>query len=178
MKIIKISLFAGLFFWLPSIYAGECPSQLDKRVKDQKTEQITQKTDELRLENQQGTRVGLKDYKGKVVLINFWATWCAPCLIEMPGINELYKQYKGEEDVVFLMISLDRNFDTAKTFLAEKGFDFDIYKVEGSIPQEFQSPGIPATFVLDREGKIAKKIIGASKYNTPAFKAFLNDLKG
>lgn len=180
-KIIKIGLSAGLFFGITSIHAGDCLDRTYQKqvsLNSQAPEQVAQKAYDLKLEDQQGARVNLKDYKGKVVFINFWATWCPPCLIEMPGINELYNQYKEDNHVVFLMISLDRNFDTAKTFLSEKGFDFDIYRAEGSIPQDFQTPGIPATFVLDKEGEIAKKIIGASSYNTIEFKDFLNSLKG
>lgn len=129
------------------------------------------------LEDQNGNALELKDLKGKVVFINFWATWCPPCIVEMPDINDLYNTVKDDDQIVFLMISLDQSFDKAKEFLDQKGFDFDIYKAVGSIPQEFQTQAIPTTFVLDKEGNIAKKYMGAQSYNTDEFKGFLEELK-
>lgn len=132
---------------------------------------------ELTLKDQNGNTLELEELRGKVVFINFWATWCPPCIVEMPDINDLYKELEEDDDIVFLMISLDQSFDKAKQFLEKKGFDFNIYKVEGSIPKELQTQAIPTTFVVDTEGHIAQKHLGAQSYNTDAFKNFLKGLK-
>jgi len=131
----------------------------------------------LPLKDQHGNSLNIADLKGKVVFINFWATWCPPCVAEMPGINELYQDYADDGEVVFTMISLDRNFGKAKKFLKNKGFDFDIYEPQSALPKEFQSRGIPNTFVLDKNGKIVFSHMGMGSYNTTKFKKFLNDLK-
>src|SRR5699024_6244426 len=146
--------------------------------KEKSTKETTRvENPDFPLENQNGELINMKDLQGKVVFINFWATWCPPCIVEMPDINDLYQEYKNEDDVVFLMISLDRNFDTAKRFLDRKGFDFDIHKANSAVPATFQTRGIPTTFVVDKNGNIAQKYVGARNYNTDEFKGILEGLK-
>src|SRR5699024_6022082 len=99
------------------------------------------------------------------------------CVAEMPGINELYQDYADDGEVVFTMISLDRNFGKAKKFLKNKGLDVDIYEPQSALPKEFQSPGIPNALVLDKNVKIVFSHMGMGSYNTTKFKKFLNDLK-
>ncbi len=132
---------------------------------------------ELKLMDQNGNVINVAQLKGKVVFINFWATWCPPCIAEMPNINKLYQDYAQDKKVVFLMISLDRSFDKAKKFLQQKGFDFDIYRPLSNLPSEFQSRGIPNTFVLGKDGKIAFNHLGMGNYNTDKFRKLLDDLK-
>lgn len=130
----------------------------------------------LRLVNSKGEKVNMEQFRGKVIFINLWATWCPPCIAEMPGINDLYKEVK-EEDVVFLMLSVDDNFEKAKRFKEKKGFDFEVYRVEGDIPQMYYSQSIPTTFVIDANGGLALTQTGMADYNTPEFKEFLRKLK-
>lgn len=130
----------------------------------------------LRLVNSKGEKVSLEQFRGKVIFINLWATWCPPCLAEMPGINKLYNDIK-EEGVVFLMLSVDENFEKAKRFKEKKGFDFDVYKIDGGIPQMYYSQSIPTTFIIDAKGELALTQTGMADYNTPEFKEFLQKLK-
>lgn len=131
----------------------------------------------LTLKNQKGELLDMADLEGKVVFINFWATWCPPCIAEMPNINKLYQTYKDDEDVVFLMISIDKNFDDAIAFLEKKGYDFDIQEPQGRLPRDFSTRGIPNTYVLGKDGEIAYRKMGMGNYNTQKFRDFLNDLK-
>ncbi len=131
----------------------------------------------LILEDQNGESLHLNDLKGKVVFINFWATWCPPCIAEMPGINKLYQDYAQDDEVVFLMISQDQEFAKAKAFLKRKDFDFDIYTPRSTIPKALQSSGIPNTLVLAKDGDIEFKHVGLGNYNTETFKKFINHLK-
>ncbi len=105
----------------------------------------------------------MADAKGKVVFLNFWATWCPPCVAEMPSIQKLHKKLK-DEGVVFLCIS---NEETSKVsrFVREKGFAFPVYTMQGSPPAVFKSPGIPATFILSPGGKIAFKHVCGAKWD-------------
>lgn len=131
----------------------------------------------LKLISQSGKNIDMAELEGKVVFINFWATWCPPCIAEMPNINKLYQNYQNDQDVLFLMISLDDDFDKAKAFREKKGFDFNVFEPQSNLPKEFQSQGIPATFVLNKKGEISYTHMGMGSYNTKKFKTFLNDLK-
>lgn len=126
----------------------------------------------LRLRNQQGEKVQLEDLRGKVVFLNLWATWCAPCIAEMPGIDELSKKMEDEE-VVFLMLSLDQDFEKARTFHKRKGFSFDVYAVDGNLPQMYYSQSIPTTFVISGNGELVLTHTGMADYNTKEFQNFL-----
>lgn len=158
-------LFVGLFFTASGYAIGE-PAHKDPY-----------KSRSLTMKNQKGEQLELNDLEGKVVFINFWATWCPPCIAEMPSINKLYKHFEDDEDIVFLMITLDRKFDTAIKFLDKKGFAFDIHEPQGSLPNDFQTRGIPNTYVLGKDGKIEYKRMGMGNYNTQKFKDFLTELK-
>lgn len=148
---------------------------IENKAGDMKTPTNPKADFSLNLINSEGEKVSMEEFRGKVIFLNLWATWCPPCIAEMPGINGLYNDVK-EENIVFLMLSLDQNFEKAKKFKEKKGFDFEIYKVEGSIPAMYYSQSIPTTFVIDAKGGLALTHIGMADYNTPEFKAFLQDL--
>jgi thiol-disulfide isomerase/thioredoxin len=105
----------------------------------------------------------MADAKGKVVFLNFWATWCSPCVAEMPSIQRLHEKLK-DDGVVFVCVS---NEETSKVsqFVKEKGLTFPIYTIRGTPPDVFKTRGIPATFILSPEGKIAFKHIGSAKWD-------------
>lgn len=126
--------------------------------------------------NSAGETVNLEQFKGKVIFMNLWATWCPPCIAEMPTIQKLYHDVKNE-NVEFIMLSLDENFETAKSFRINKGYDFEIYRVAKGLPQMYHSSSIPTTFVIDAEGKLAMTHKGMADYSTKKFKSFLLDLQ-
>lgn len=103
------------------------------------------------------------DTKGKVVFLNFWATWCPPCVAEMPSIQRLYEKLKDEE-IVFVCIS-NEEVSKVNQFAKEKGFTFPIYTMRGVPPAVFKTRGIPATFILSPDGKIAFRHIGSAKWD-------------
>ncbi|MEM6845765.1 MAG: TlpA disulfide reductase family protein [Bacteroidota bacterium] len=123
------------------------------------------------LKDTAGQRVELADLRGKVVFVNVWATWCPPCLAEMPEIAELYKEL-GQQ-VEFLMISVDKNHQKAQQWIQEEGFAVPVY-----FPQQrsLDYATIPTTWVIDRSGKMVFKKTGMAQYNTPHFKEFLRSL--
>lgn len=131
----------------------------------------------MQLEDQNANVVGLQQLKGKVVFVNFWATWCPPCVAEMPNINALYQNYKDDDDVVFLMISLDKNFSKAKGFLKRKGFDYDVYHAQTEIPNDLRTGSIPSTFLINKNGEVAFTHMGMGNYNTDQFKGVIKKLK-
>ncbi len=131
---------------------------------------------ELTLKSQRGEKIKLSDLHGKVVFLNFWASWCAPCVTEMPGIDGLYQEFSDEEEVVFLMVTMDRSFRKARQFREKWGFHFDIYKIKGRIPYRFRVESIPTTFILDKSGRIVYSHAGAQRYYSKQFVQFLNYL--
>lgn len=131
----------------------------------------------LKLINSSGDKVTLGQYRGKVIFINLWATWCPPCIAEMPGINNLYKDLESDADIVFLMLSLDDDFRKAMRFNERKKFSFDVYALAGPLPRMYHTQSIPTTFVIDAEGNLAFAHQGMANYDTSAFKKFLLELK-
>lgn len=132
---------------------------------------------QLTLKNQRGEMVQLSEFEDKIVFINFWATWCPPCIAEMPSINQLHEKFKNDKEIVFLMISQDKDFGKAKDFLEKKSFGFDIFQSQTSLPKDLRSNSIPATFVLDKSGNIVYEHMGMANYNSDKFISFLNELK-
>lgn len=130
----------------------------------------------LELRNQKGELVKMEELKGKVIFLNLWATWCPPCVAEMPGIDALASKLEDEE-VVFLMLSLDKDFGKAKAFRERKNFSFDVHQLESNLPQMYYSQSIPTTFIIDAKGRLVLTQTGMADYNTPEFKEFLRKLK-
>lgn len=127
--------------------------------------------------DQDGNKKSFAEFKNKVVFINFWATWCPPCIAEMPDINNLYAKVNAD-DIEFVLISLDDDFEKAKNFVRKKEFDFPIYQLASPLPGVFESSAIPTTYVLSPGGEIVVSKSGMAKYNTKKFRQFLRELRG
>jgi len=100
--------------------------------------------------------VKLSDLKGKVVLLDFWATWCPPCRVEVPNLLEIYRKFK-DEDFVLISVSLDRDLTAARKFVKDKEMDW-VHIIDWEAGREiatlYQVEYIPSTFVINRKGKI------------------------
>ncbi len=108
------------------------------------------------------TFVSLADYRGQVVMINFWATWCTPCRTEMPAIEKVYQEYK---DQGFVVLGLNTTFQDSegevRAFVNELGLNFPIIlDRSGEVSREYQLRGLPSTFFVDRKGVIQSVVIG------------------
>ncbi len=130
----------------------------------------------ISLENSKGEKINMEQFRGKVIFLNFWATWCPPCIAEMPGINNLYKEV-NHDNVEFIMLSVDQNFEKAKKFRDKKGYGFEIYKAIGPIPQMYSSRSIPTTYVIDADGNLALTHLGMGDFDTKDFRQFLQELQ-
>lgn len=129
----------------------------------------------LELRDEHGTIVSMEALKGKVIFLNFWATWCPPCVFEMPNIAKLHKEM-GDE-VAFVMLSMDNNFQTAIDFNKRKNYNLPVFSLAGNLPEMYQSSAIPTTFVIDADGNLALTHRGMADYSTSKFKIFLEGLK-
>lgn len=126
------------------------------------------------LEDLEGNDLPFNDFKGEVVFLNFWATWCPPCIAEMPDIHSLYQKQK--EGVHFVMVSLDEDEEKARKFIRKRGFTFPVYFLKSPLPTIFDTHAIPTTYVIDRKGVVKVKNHGMAKYNTERFNQMLTSL--
>jgi thiol-disulfide isomerase/thioredoxin len=118
----------------------------------------------LRLRAPDGSLVEGNSFRGKVLFINFWATWCAPCVAEMPSIERLVARLAGR-DIAVVCVTREPA-DTVQAFVAKKRSTAPIYRIEGVTPEIFETRSIPATFVVDRQGNIALQHTGAARWDT------------
>ncbi len=120
----------------------------------------------------------LADYKGQVVLLNLWATWCDPCRDEMPGIEALYREL-GPQGLKVLAVSVDNPGMEApiRDFVKAFNLTFDVlYDASGKIRDDYQTAGVPETFVIGRDGTVRKRVFAATDWNTEPQKALLRQL--
>lgn len=130
---------------------------------------------DIELIDADGQAINLQKFQGKVLFVNLWATWCPPCLAEMPNIDQLYQEMDPQE-IAFAMIATDRDFAKAVAHVADKGFRFPIYRIGGNWPTALQSSTLPTTFVIDRNGQLVLQRRGMAQYNSRKFKNFLQSL--
>jgi len=113
--------------------------------------------------------------KDKVILINYWATWCPPCIAEMPSLQELYNEYKNNDQVVFLFITNETDEDIYK-FINAKSYDYPVYRSLGNDPKPFVNNPIPQTYLLDKKGNIVIDKSNAWKWNSDKVKKTIDNL--
>lgn len=111
------------------------------------------------LKNLQDKTVKLSDYKGKVVLLNFWATWCPPCIKEMPMFQKLYKRHK-DKGFVIVGVSMDKNKKIAQKFIQKKGITYPILMGGPQLGAKYKVRGLPTSFIIGRQGHLLRQFMG------------------
>nr|WP_121269944.1 TlpA disulfide reductase family protein [Pedobacter schmidteae] len=124
-----------------------------------------------------GKVIDLGQLKGKVVFLNFWATWCPPCLAEMPSVNKLYEQFKDDKEVVFILVDADSDFAKSQKYMNGKGYQMPVYNVASNIPEQIFKGSLPTTVVFDKQGRVAYNEVGAANYASAKFIDFIKKLK-
>ncbi|MFC6996047.1 TlpA family protein disulfide reductase [Rufibacter roseus] len=123
-----------------------------------------------------GKTVNFETLKGKVIFLNVWATWCPPCVAEMPNIQSLYNKLYSNK-IAFVMLSVDRGgMGKVKKYIEKKGYTFPVYLPHSNFPEEFQSPSIPTTYIISPEGKIVATQVGMAAYDTKEMREYLLQL--
>lgn len=115
----------------------------------------------------------LDSLRGKVVVMNFWATWCPPCIREMPSLNILFLDLKSNKKIVFMAIDVDVDIKGAAKFMAKNKFDLPLYTLHTPLPVELETNSIPMTVILDKNGKVAAKHTGMVDFGNQNIKASL-----
>lgn len=126
-----------------------------------------------------GNMVSLSEYKGKVVFVNFWATWCKPCREEMPSMELLYRDLKSRgEPFEILAVSIDSEGpDVVERFGKEFNLTFPIlHDRKGRIKELYKTTGVPESFIVDQNGYVAQKILGAYDWASPSGRMIIETL--
>lgn len=143
----------------------------------EKISEASAPTYEMELYNIKGETLTLKDLEGKVVFMNFWATWCPPCIAEMPSIQVLYDKFKDDKEVVILTVEVEGKTQKANDFMKNKNMSLPVYFPNSAIPREFFKGSMPTTIILDKKGNIAHTTLGMADYSGQDIVDFLNELK-
>lgn len=169
-------LFIGLLF-IPSV---RMPVQVfiqrliasspDELTEEQKTAVDSYDWELLSMD---GEVVNFSKSSGKPVVLNLWATWCPPCVAEMPALQNLYDEYNEEVDFYFVS---SEDSDKLKKWLQAKEYDLPVYNAYSAFPKTLESSTLPTTFVLNRQRQIVMKEVGSAKWDSDYMKNYLQGL--
>lgn len=172
---LLVSGLFGLIFFQAKTAKPPAASDLFDRLSIERPEKAIRAPD-FTLEDLSGKRLSLKDLRGRVVFLNFWATWCVPCRQEMPFMEALHRQFKERGlDVVAVNFREDRK--AAKEFFADLGLTFTgLLDPDGSVSNEYGAWSLPLTYVIDRDGEFVGKTIGDRRWYSEDAQAFFREL--
>ncbi|MDH4096952.1 MAG: TlpA family protein disulfide reductase [Nitrospira sp.] len=124
-----------------------------------------------------GNMISLSQLRGKVVLLNFWATWCGPCRVEMPAMEQLYRTFPRREFEILAISTDAQGVAVTRPFQQEMGFTFPIlHDAEYRVGLIYGARSLPLTFMVDRQGVIRKKIFGARDWGSPEARELIQTL--
>lgn len=143
-----------------------------KELKETQQQTVPQEAWNWSFSSIDGQQHYLNDFKGKPIFLNFWATWCPPCIAEMPDIQDLYNQFG--QDAVFLLIT-DETPQKVTAFMQKRGFEMPVYIHRGGVPEIFATNSIPTTWIIDPEGVITIRKTGAAKWNSKSMQQTMQE---
>jgi peroxiredoxin len=175
-KIFLYSFFTVLFFSTLSFASERSREEhfLKMRIQPIKGDKTAPN---FYLDDLEGKRLELRNFKGKVIFINFWATWCCPCKEEMPSIERLYQKFK-DKGFVFMTISVDyEGKKHVKEFIEKQDYTFSVLiDPKCKIFDLYKVTRIPTTFIIDKNLKILGKAVGPREWNSSEAISLLNSL--
>jgi thiol-disulfide isomerase/thioredoxin len=172
---LLIVVFGGTLWGIPpQTHAALPPFQIDISALD---ERKVEEEKNFTLSDVQGTAVRLGDWQGRVVLLNFFATWCPPCREEMPLLEKLYQAYQEQEFIVVGIAGDVQGKKVVAPFIQEFGVTFPVLlDSKNEVLRQYLVRGLPTTFVLDRQGRIAGKVAGGVDWNSEEAHAMIEQL--
>ncbi|MBM4125237.1 MAG: TlpA family protein disulfide reductase [Nitrospira sp.] len=153
------------------------PSPVQAQIQERPGLRVGSAAPNFQLRDLRGTPLTLSDYRGKVVLINFWATWCGPCRVEMPGMEVLYREF-DRKDFEILAVSTDQQgVAVTRPFRDEMGLTFPIlHDSDFRVGVVYGARTLPMTFLVDRHGIITHRIFGARDWQSPQGRELIRTL--
>ncbi|MBY0589216.1 TlpA family protein disulfide reductase [bacterium] len=112
-----------------------------------------------------GEIVHFAHMRGKTLFFHVWATWCGPCVVELPSVVRLADSLRDDPNIEFVLVSLDEKLEDLDQFIEAKGLTLPVYSLVTSLPNDLQTDGIPATFFIDSSGKIRRQEVGSSVWD-------------
>jgi thiol-disulfide isomerase/thioredoxin len=166
--------------FLPTLAAMPASAQTDLPDLTHKLTALTPRppAPAFTLKDLDGKTRKLSDYKGQVVLVNFWATWCPPCRREMPSLEHLYQKLKGQPFMIFAADQIE-SFDLVFSFTGEldPAPTFPILlDTKGQASAQWHVQGLPTSFIVDKQGRIAYRAIGGREFDHPEIEAMIRKL--
>jgi thiol-disulfide isomerase/thioredoxin len=150
----------GAVVWAGLLCAG-CPGSAPDGGEGEKSRVSASPAPEFSLSDLEGNEVRLSALRGRVVVIDFWATWCAPCVFQIPVLNALHEQHAGDGGVVVLGVSVDLDGDAVvRDFAVEHGVKYTILLGDESLAREFGALGFPSLFVIAPDGSVDSSHVG------------------
>ena len=174
---LKLSLAILFVFIAAALIILLLKGARDSTVTSTKQIQVGFPAPNFTFPNLNGQQVSLSDHRGKVVLVNIWATWCAPCRQEMPSMQKLYERFKGE-NLKILAVSIDSTGrEAVAPFVQRLNLTFPVLlDPKGDIGPLYGATGVPESIIIDKEGTVVEKIIGPIDWSTPQAFQFFQDL--
>jgi len=184
IKKIKIAvtvllLSAGFLILMPQQVNAQVSDEALRLLRIARIQVFTQRTEprDFTLQLLSGGNAALSSYRGNVVILNFWATWCPPCRAEMPSMETLYQRYRNQ-GLEILAVDIRETTNTVRQFISTNGFSFPVLlDLDGRVSVNYGVEAIPTTYIIDREGKMIGRIVGSIHWDTPevfaAFEALL-----
>lgn len=171
IKLNAILIF-GFIFFQNLVLAKEN----ELKNNDENSETVsTISGDDLIFVNEKREKIALSDLKGKVVFVNFWATWCRPCVEEMASINELKKKLK-DKDIVFVMLNIEADLEKAKNFMVQRKLDLPVYVVGKTVSPDLFKNVVPTTLIYNKQSQLEGNIQGMMDFNDPKIYEALKQL--
>ena len=173
--------YKGYYKDLSVMYLNEvidAPELKKPSSREMKVTTIDFESNMLQFSDLENNIFSIQNFKGKNLFINYWATWCNPCLAEMPYMAELYEKYKDEEDIIFLYLSREK-LETIKDYIPkdESLQQLPIYKIITD-DEFFATSGIPTTFIINSDGEVIVKDLGSAFWNDESVFKFIDNLIG
>ena len=158
----------GINLFSSDSVAGDADTDLDRLFNEMNVlrRAVADEPIQFKLEDLNGREVALSDYKGKIVFLNFWTTWCPTCRIEMPSMEKLHQKFK-DQDFAMVTINLQESASQVKRFFKEYKLTFTaLLDSDGEVGIQYKIYSIPTTFILDKEGRIIARAVGPREWDS------------
>lgn len=171
-----LAAFIGLMLFYPPAKVWVLQRVMDTGVFNAGAEESPTYTAlPMKFQSASGDILSTEELRGKIVFINYWATWCPPCLAELPSIQTLYNKYRNDPAFVFIMADADGNLEKSIPFLKKRSLDLPVFKPVGEPDPTLYKGSLPTTIVLDKSGRVLISHSGVGRYDTKKIYQLLDE---